>query len=217
MMERVGAKHRIETDTLLTPLEAAFLDTHLTLQPQAYSPRSNPLSFIAPKSNTRSVPSGSIGSNVGNQNQPQQTVHKLPPNLPDRTTSQNPFINGTRTWTKQLGAPCVSCKKCGHTSKQHTDNYLPAQERAYLKEIIFGDPLQVILVHLGSDEQDQDIVPLGCHNIPARYQSFTSHDTERCNFIFVKWKQQPNLVSVLNSMSVNKFYGRSSADQMKIA
>lgn len=130
---------------------------HPTPQPQAYSPRSNPLTSVAPKSNTRSGPSGNTGSNVGSQNQPQQTVYGLPPNLSGRTASRNPFINDTRTWTKQLGALCVSCGKCGHTSKQCTDSNLPAWERAYLNEIVFGDPPQVSFVHLGGGERDEDI------------------------------------------------------------
>lgn len=73
---------------------------HPTPQLQAYSPRSHPLPSVVPKLNTRPGPNGSTSSNVRTQNLPQQTVYELPPNLPDRSTSRNPFINGTRTWTK---------------------------------------------------------------------------------------------------------------------
>ena len=104
----------------------------------------------------------------------------------------------------------MSCGKCGHTSKQCTDSYLPAWERAYLKEIVFGDPSQVGFVHLGGGEKDQDNSPFGCHNTPAPYQSFTSYDTTRSNSVSVGWEQQPSLASELNSMSVNAFYGESS-------
>ena len=183
---------------------------HPTPQPQAYGPRSNPLPSVAPKSNTRSGPSGNTGSNVGSQNKPQQTVYGLPPNLSGRTASRNPFINDTRTWIKQLGALCVSCGKCGHTSKQCTDSYLPAWERAYLKAIVFGDPPQVSFVHLGGGEQDQDTSPFGCYNTPAPHQSFTSYDSTRSNSVSVGREQKPNLASELNSMSVNAFYGESS-------
>lgn len=98
-------------------------------------------------------------------------------------------------WTKQLGALCVSCEKCGHTSKQCTDSNLPAWERAYLKEIVFGDPPQVNFVHLGGGEQDQDTSPFGWYNTPAPYQSFTSYDSARSS---AGREQQPNLASELN-------------------
>lgn len=48
-------------------------------------------------------------------------------NLPDRMTSRNPYINGTRTWIyKQVGSLCVNCGQCGHTSKTCSELQLPA-------------------------------------------------------------------------------------------
>lgn len=104
----------------------------------------------------------------------------------------------------------MSCGKCGHTSKQCTDGYLPAWERANLKEIVFGDPPQVSFVHLGSGDQDQDTAPFGYHNVPAPYQSSTPYEIIRSNSVSVGWEQQPSLASELNSMSANAFYGESS-------
>lgn len=121
---------------------------HLLSQPQVLNPRSNSLPSSAPKLNTRPSPNRSVGLTMGSQHQPQQTIYELPSNLPDRTTLRHPFINGTGTWPKKLGPLCVSCGKCGHTNKQCTDGYLPAWKRAYLKELVFGDPPQVSFVQL---------------------------------------------------------------------
>ena len=76
---------------------------HPTPQPQAYSPRSNPLPSSTPKPSIRSSPNGSMGPNMGSQNQPQQTVYKLPPNLPDRTTSRNHLSTVLKYGQNNLG------------------------------------------------------------------------------------------------------------------
>ena len=183
---------------------------HLPSQPQVFNPRSNSLPSSAPKLNNRPSPNRSAGPTMGSQNQPQQIICELPPNLPDRTTSRNPFIKGTRTWTKRLGALCVSCGKCGHTNKQCTNGCLPTWERAYLKEVVFGDSPQASFVQLGSGDADYDTSPFGCHNIPAPYQSSAPYEITRSNSVSVGWDNQPGFESELNQMSVNAFYGENS-------
>lgn len=90
--------------------------------------------------------------------------YELPTNLPDRSISRNPFIDKTRIWTKELGALCVCCAKCGHNNKQCTDGYLPAWETAYLKEIVFGDQPQVSFIQLGHGKQDHNTTLFDCHH-----------------------------------------------------
>lgn len=140
---------------------------HPSSQPQADNPQPSSLPSPAPQPNNRLAPNKNPGTAMGSKTQPQQSIYELPPNLLDRTTSRNPFINGTQTWTKQVGALCVSCEKCGHTSKQCTYGFFPAWERAYLKDVVFGDPPQVSFVQLGSGDDDCDTSPFGCHNIPT--------------------------------------------------
>lgn len=125
--------------------------------------------------------------------------------MPDRSTSRNPC-----TWTKESGSLCVCCGKCGHNSKQCTDGYLPAWERAYLKEIVFGDPPQVSFVQLGSGEQDHNSTSFGCHHTPVPYQSSIPYATARSNSVSVWWDEEPRFASEFSSMSVNAFYGEIS-------
>ncbi len=66
----------------------------------------------------------------------------LPKDLPDRKTSKNQWINGTRTWSFQEGRLCVKCGHVGHVSKECKNNVLPAWEQSYLKSIVFGESPQ---------------------------------------------------------------------------
>lgn len=84
--------------------------------------------------------------------------YKLPPDLPDRSTSGNPFINKTRTWTRQLGPLCVNCGKFGHNSKQCTDGCWTAWKRAYLKGILFSDPPHVSFVNFDGGDMDHKAI-----------------------------------------------------------
>jgi len=65
----------------------------------------------------------------------------LPKDLPDRKTSKNQWINGTKTWSFQEGRLCVECGHVGQ-SKECKDNVLPAWEQSYLKSIVFGESPQ---------------------------------------------------------------------------
>lgn len=178
---------------------------------------SNPSFERQPNAPSRSYKSGNSRYSYDNQalvsnNNNRQPIlpYELPTNFPDRSTSRNPFINKTRTWTKELGALCVCCGKCGHTSKQCTDGYLPAWERAYLEEIVFGDPPQASFVQLGGGEQDQSATPFGCHHTPAPHQSSIPYTTAHSNSVSVRCDGEPRLASEFSSMSVNAFYGESS-------
>ena len=82
--------------------------------------------------------SGYNRSNI--QRPPARTFQpKEPQPLPDRTTSTNPFINGSAKWQASTsGALCVDCGETGHGSRNCPNNKLPAWERSYLKSIVFG-------------------------------------------------------------------------------
>lgn len=85
---------------------------------------SNPSFETQPNASSRLYKSGNNRSSYDNQapvsnNNNRQPIlpYELPTNLPDRSTSRNPFINKTRNWSKELGVLCVCCGKCGHNSK----------------------------------------------------------------------------------------------------
>lgn len=63
-----------------------------------------------------------------------------PHDLPDRSTSKNPWINGTLTWSfDKDGRLCVKCGTKGHNSIDCKNTSLPSWERSYLRMIVFGD------------------------------------------------------------------------------
>lgn len=93
---------------------------------------------------------------------PSKQPFELPANLPDRTTLRNSYINGTWIWIyKQVGSLYVNCGQCGHTSKACSEPQLPAWERSYLKEIVFGDPPRSMFASYGAGYFDGDTLPFG--------------------------------------------------------
>ncbi|KAL8845914.1 MAG: hypothetical protein Q9221_008958, partial [Calogaya cf. arnoldii] len=61
-----------------------------------------------------------------------------PRNLPPRSKSRNPFINGSKAWVHADSVLCVKCGELGYISNQCDGTVLPVWEQSYLKEIVFG-------------------------------------------------------------------------------
>ena len=76
-----------------------------------------------------------------------QNYQPTPRTLPERTTSKNPFINGSKPWTiEKEGRLCIKCGNLGHLPKECNDEILPAWEQSYLREIVFGTgPIYLLL------------------------------------------------------------------------
>ena len=85
----------------------------------------------------------------------------LPSNLPDRKTSKNPWINGSRAFDYKTGRLCVRCGHQNHIAKDCVDEPLPAWEQAYLKEIVFDNPPQVSFAAAGFGDYDGNLIPYG--------------------------------------------------------
>ena len=89
---------------------------------------------------------------------------QAPKDMPDRSNSQNPFINGSKSWSMSGdGVLCVKCGHLGHISKECHDQVLPPWEQAYLKEIVFGQSAQVNFASLSLGEYDSNTRPYGSH------------------------------------------------------
>ncbi len=90
---------------------------------------------------------------------PQQPV---PKDLPDRSTSKNPWINGTLYWAfAKDGLLCVKCGTKGHSATKCNGMSLPAWEQSYLRMIVFGDNPQANFASVGFGEFDGSVRPYG--------------------------------------------------------
>ena len=76
--------------------------------------------------------------------------------LPDRKTSKNPFVNGSRVWSIKIDDPlCVRGGCFGKKSNDgHTCSFLPAWEQSYLRETVFGSSSQTNFAAVSYDEYD---------------------------------------------------------------
>ena len=99
----------------------------------------------------------------------------MPTDLPDRKTSNNPWINGSKVYNRKEGVLCV---RCGHIG--HTDASLPAWEQSYLKEIVFGDPPRSSFAAAGYGEFDGQTRPYGSrsNSSPGIYGGSVSDSSE---------------------------------------
>lgn len=100
--------------------------------------------------------------NRGNQNNNDNSQRRARPEqeLPDRTTSKNPWINGTLSWSfAKDGQLCVKCGMKGHGAKGCDKTPLPSWERAYLRMIVFGDDPQVNFASVGFGQYDGNLQP----------------------------------------------------------
>ena len=85
-----------------------------------------------------------------------------PKEMPDRTVSKNPWINGTLSWSYgKDGLLCVRCGTKGHSARNCDGSPLPAWEQSYLRMIVFGDNPQVNFASVGFGEYDGATKPYG--------------------------------------------------------
>ena len=99
-----------------------------------------------------------------------------PKEIPDRSTSRNPYINGSTTWSfKKDGQLCVKCGTPGHGSPSCDNSPLPAWEQSYLKMIVFGENPQSNFAAVGLGAYDGAIQPYGAGpGLGSRKPSTTS-------------------------------------------
>ena len=91
-----------------------------------------------------------------------------PKDMPDRSTSKNPWINGTLFWSQTKdGLLCVKCGNKGHISQICKGSPLPEWKQSYLKMIVFGDNPQVSFASVGFGEYKGSVRPYGSPPQPA--------------------------------------------------
>ena len=105
---------------------------------------------------------GFAGSTRRGQYQP------TPKEIPERSTSKNPYINGTSTWSfKRDGQLCIKCGTPRHGSPSCDGSPLPAWEQSYLKMIVFGENPQSNFAAVGFGEFDGAVRPYGSDSRPT--------------------------------------------------
>ena len=105
-------------------------------------------------------------SYTGKTYRPQQQQRELP----DRSSSKNPFVNGSRSWSMKADGPL--CVRGGCLGKKSNDGHectpLPAWEQSYLREAVFGSSPQVNFAAASYGEHDGAAV---AWNWPSSSQS----------------------------------------------
>lgn len=129
--------------------------SHLTNETQPTSQ-----SVTAPRSNKPGSNGQSYNAQTSlpsNNNWSHASPYELPPDLPDRSTSPNRFINKTRTWTRQLGQLCVNCGKCAHNSKHCTDGYIEQHGKGLIwRRFCFVTHQKVSFVNFDGGDMDHN-------------------------------------------------------------
>ena len=84
-----------------------------------------------------------------------------PRDLPDKSKSLNPFINGSKPYSMRADGPM--CVRCGELNAKKDDGHkclpLPAWEQSYLREVVFGTPAQSNFAAAGFGEFDGRVNP----------------------------------------------------------
>lgn len=115
--------------------------------PQALVPNTNKANVGNPGKGPSNFP-----SNPGNR---PRNFQPTPKEMPDRSTSKNPWINGTLFWSYgKDGLLCVKCGTKGHSAKTCSHSPLPAWEQSYLRMLVFGDNPQANFASVGFGEFD---------------------------------------------------------------
>ena len=131
-----------------------------------------PPSVLAPNPSKGNVGRGGY-SNVGPGNRfRNQPFQPTPKNLPNRSESNNPWINGSKVYAYDKdGRLCIRCGHLGHISKECQDDVLPAWEQSYLKELVFGSSAQVNFASASFGEFDGNVHPYGsrCSSTPPQF------------------------------------------------
>lgn len=101
-----------------------------------------------------------VNAGAGQAQRPRR-FQPVPSDLPDRKTSNNSWINGSKIYSRKEGVLCVKCGHLGHTAKECEETSLPAWEQSYLKELVFGDAPRSSFAAAGYGEFDGQARPYG--------------------------------------------------------
>ncbi len=104
---------------------------------------------------------GNAGRNANPSTSKPRNYQPTPRDMPDRSSSKNPFINGTLFWHSGDGLLCVKCGTKGHGARSCDSSPLPAWEQSYLRMVVFGDNPQVNFATVGFGEYDGAVRPYG--------------------------------------------------------
>lgn len=142
--------------------------------PQAYRPP--PYQSEAPPVLVQNPSRGNAGRN-GNPNPPagNRFRQQQSKDLPERSASKNPWINGTLHYSHgKDGLLCVKCGTKGHMASNCKAMPLPAWEQSYLRMIVFGDNPQVNFASVGFGEFDGAVRPYGTEQNPSTASTSSS-------------------------------------------
>ena len=102
------------------------------------------------------------GGNSNSYPSSRRNFQPTPKELPDRTTSKNPYINGTLVWSfAKDGTLCVRCGELGCMAKNCKNSPLPAWEQSYLRMSVFGDNPHANFASVGFGHFDGATKPYG--------------------------------------------------------
>ena len=130
--------------------------------PNSYYPSQRPSDryeqapYIAQNPNRRNG-SGPDSRDVALRKPPANNNYRNPQrDLPDKSKSLNPFINGSKPYSMRADGPM--CVRCGELNAKRDDGHkcipLPAWEQSYLRELVFGTPAQSNFAAAGFGEFD---------------------------------------------------------------
>jgi hypothetical protein len=90
--------------------------------------------------------------------------------MPDRFFFKNLYINGIKDYNRSReGILCVKCEYVGHTSKDCTEDVLPAWKQAYLRSLVFEDVSSVSFATYEYEFYDDAVQSFG--TVPPRFAS----------------------------------------------
>ncbi|KAL2041876.1 hypothetical protein N7G274_005063 [Stereocaulon virgatum] len=128
-----------------------------------------------------------------------QDYQPTPRTIPEKSTSKNPFINGSKPWTiERDGRLCIRCGHLGHLPKEYNDEVLPAWEQSYLREIVFGTSPQVNFAAAGYGDFDGRVYPFGT-SIPSATPAIRTPQVSTANSPMMSGALATPVSSSLNS------------------
>ena len=149
------------------------------------------------------------------------TYRSTPRDLPDKSRSQNPFINGAKSYSMRGDGPM--CVRCGEMNAKKDDGHkcqpLPAWEQSYLKEVVFGTPAQSNFAAAGFGEYDGRVYPWSrptldgsdsSSSAPMRTPSSGSSTSNSVTIGVSEVYRQPQAQAPQQSNSVEVLYDQTS-------
>ena len=135
-----------------------------------------------------------------------------PRDLPDKSRSQNPYINGSMPYSLRTDGPM--CVRCGELKAKKDDGHtcipLPAWEQSYLRELVFDTPAQANFAVAGFGDFDGRSSPWKPSTDPSEAPSSSGTGT---------WTPSTgSYLSQSNSITygVPSIYGRAQSDAAEV-